>query len=302
LIFSSGERALFAERRAEALDGLLHTLPSRLANPDAAERIVSWLSEALDADVLAYSADRGVFASSPDSSTNLARAVISASPYTDRVEHSRRVQIYGTGDEAVLAFGSHRTFDETAGRLIRHAAKVLGLIEQARLDHHAAVLAPRSVSQAATQLLLAGQVVPGQAMADTIHPELMRTEEVVVRIIDTGAQEREPTLQWCERTLHDRALVAPCPGKDRQIIVITPNRLDDSVEADLRAQAVQIGLDAGDGSLAGQSLVLLARCAERGGDLQQAGEHLARALDIGTRDHHQKVIRKAKEGLARIGL
>ena len=68
------------------------------------------------------------------------------------------------------------------------------------------------------------------------------------------------------------------------------------------AQAAQIGLDSGDGSLAGQSLVLLARCAERGGDLRQAGEHYARALDIGTRGHHQDVIRKAKEGLGRIGL
>jgi hypothetical protein len=71
-------------------------------------------------------------------------------------------------------------------------------------------------------------------VANTIHRELMDTEDVVVRIIDTGSHEREPTLQLCERTFHDRALVSPCPGKDCQIILITPTRVDDSVEADLR--------------------------------------------------------------------
>ncbi|MBC2869871.1 helix-turn-helix domain-containing protein [Streptomyces mexicanus] len=227
------QRALMAERQVEQLDGLLSSLPSQLANPHAADRIVSWLATALDADVVVHSDGRGLLASAPETSSNLARAAVLSTPSPDGVQH-RIVQIHGTEDETVLAIGSHRPFDETAGRLIQHAAKVLGLCEQARRDHHAAVLAPRAVSQAATQLLLTGQVVTGQVIAGTISRELMDTDEVIVRIIDTGAQEREPTLELCERALHGKALVSPCPGKDRQIIVITPTARDEVVEPDLR--------------------------------------------------------------------
>ncbi|MEU6407022.1 helix-turn-helix domain-containing protein [Streptomyces sp. NPDC046985] len=227
------QRTRLAERRVEQLDGLLSTLPSRLANPDAVRRIVTWLAEALDADVVLHSADRGLMACSPDGAANLALPAAAGSPSADGVQQ-RMVQIHGTTDATVLAVASHRPVEDASGRLIQHAAKVLGLCEQAREDHYAAVLAPRAVSQAATQLLLSGQAVTGQVVAGTISRRLMDTDEVVVRVIDTGAQRREPTLALCERTLHGQALVSPCPGKDQQIIVITPAPRDADVQSTLR--------------------------------------------------------------------
>ncbi|QKW28087.1 helix-turn-helix domain-containing protein [Streptomyces seoulensis] len=228
------QRALIAERQAEHMDGLLRTLPNRLTGPDAVERIVSWLAAALDADAAVRSdGDRCVLVSAPEGGANLARAAVLGHRPADGVQY-RIVRMHGAEDEAVLAVAARHPFDETAGRLIQHAAKILGLCEQARRDHHAAVLAPRAVSQAATQLLLGGQTVTGQVVAGTISRQLMDTDEVVVRVIDTGARTRQPTLELCERTLHGKALVSPCPGKDQQIIVIAPAARDDAVEDDLR--------------------------------------------------------------------
>ncbi|MFD5079566.1 helix-turn-helix domain-containing protein [Streptomyces sp. NPDC058371] len=228
------QRARFAERQVERLDGLLSSLPSQFANPKAIGSIADWLAEALDADVVVHSVERGIIAAAPDSRANLARAVIFATPDADMVEHSRRVQIHGTDDEAVLVVGSHRPFDDAAVSMIRHAVKLLGGCEQARQDHQAAVLAPRSARQAATQLLLTGQVVVGQVVANTVAPQLMDTPRLIVRIVDTGTQDREQFLRRCERTLQGKSLVSPCPGKEKQIIIMTPTREDERVEPDLR--------------------------------------------------------------------
>ncbi|MEU6406014.1 helix-turn-helix domain-containing protein [Streptomyces sp. NPDC046985] len=223
------QRARSAERHVERLDGLLSSLPSQFANTRSIERIVDWLAAALDAVVVLKSTDRGTLACSPNGSSEATLGTQSADGL-----HQRRVQIHGTADATVLEVSSRRPVDETSGRLIQHAAKVLGLCEQAQQEHCAAVLAPRAVSQAAAQLLLAGHVAMGQAVAGAISRNLMETDEVVVRVIDTGDQRREPTLALCERALHGRALVSPCPGKDQQIMVITPRRRDADVEPALR--------------------------------------------------------------------
>ncbi|MET7852618.1 helix-turn-helix domain-containing protein [Streptomyces avermitilis] len=226
-------RAQFAERQVAHLDGLLSSLPLQFADQGAGDRIVAWLADALDVDVVVDAAERGTLSAAPDETANLAHAVLRGTPDAENVEHSQRVQIYGMDDKAVLCVASGRAFDDCASRLIRHAAKLLGLCEQARRDHHAAVIAPRSVRQAATQLFLSGNVVVGQVVANTILPALMDTPDTRVRVIDTGVQDREPTLQWCERHLRG-ALVSPCPGKAKQIIVITPTKQDGSIAAALR--------------------------------------------------------------------
>ncbi|WP_238431300.1 helix-turn-helix domain-containing protein [Streptomyces cavernae] len=296
-------RAASAERHVEQLDGLLNRLPSRLANPDATAGIVSWLAAALNADVVVSSAERGVFAAAPEGLANLARALVGRTAEGDEAadgdetaegdeapegheaaegdetaegdaaEHSRLVQIHGAEDGAVLAAASHRPFDVAAGNLIRHAAKLLGLCEQARRDHQAAVLAPRSVSQAATQLFLGGNIVTGQVVANTIAPELMDTETTRVRVIDTGPQDREPTLRWCERTLHGRALVSPCPGKARQIIVITPSHQETGVASDLHRM-----ISTRDWLLMGESLPYALVASGAGyAEAAQAVRHAARS-------------------------
>ncbi|MFC7831069.1 helix-turn-helix domain-containing protein [Streptomyces sp. NPDC057375] len=235
--FLQQQRATFAERQVERLEGLLNRMPTQLANGHTVDAIVTWLATALEADVVIGSADQGVLAAAPDTETNLARALVdtSSGAQAGPAEHTRLVQIFGAGDNTMLAIASHGGFDMAAGRLLRHAAKLLGLCEQARHDYQTAVLGPRSVSQAATQLFLSAEAVKGQMVANTLAPALMDTEHACVRIIDTGERDREPTLRWCERNLSSRALVAPCPGKPRRITIITPTHHQEGVASDLRA-------------------------------------------------------------------
>ncbi|MFF0794884.1 helix-turn-helix domain-containing protein [Streptomyces spiralis] len=234
--FLQQQRATFAECQVKRLEGLLNRLPAQLANACAVGGIINWLASALEADVAIGSAESGVIAAAPDTEVNLARALVdtTCTPHAGSGEHTRLVQIFGAGDNTVLAVASRSRFDTDAGRLIRHAAKLLGLWEQARRYHRSAVLGPRSVSQAATQLLLSAEVTKGRIVADSLVPSLMDTERITVRIIDTGERDRDPSLRWCERNLHGRALVSPCPGKPRHIIIITPVRQDDGVASDLR--------------------------------------------------------------------
>lgn len=234
------QRALVAERQVEQLESLLNALPSQLANPEAASRIVRWLSDALGADVAAGSGERGAFAVAPAGPANLARSLVAADSAagTDGsdAEHTQLVRVLGAEDGVLLAVASRRAFESTAGKLLRYAAKLLGLCEQARLEHQAArsaVLASRSVHQAATQLLFGGEVLKTQVIAGLIAPALMDTELVRVRIIDTGSQARDPHLQWCLKHMGRRSLVSPCPGKDQHIIVVTPAREEAGVESDL---------------------------------------------------------------------
>lgn len=64
--------------------------------------------------------------------------------------------------------------------------------------------------------------------------------------------------------------------------------------------AVRAGQMSQDDTLTGWSLIHLAKCAERAGEFPQAAEHYTLALKAGTRLHHQDMIRRAEEALARI--
>ncbi|WP_327398711.1 tetratricopeptide repeat protein [Streptomyces sp. NBC_01288] len=64
--------------------------------------------------------------------------------------------------------------------------------------------------------------------------------------------------------------------------------------------AAQIGLESDDDVLAGWSMTCVGKCAERSGELEQARDYYARALGIGARIHHQDMVHKAEEGLARL--
>lgn len=250
-------RAQFAERQAQHLDGLLNRLPARLADPTAARRIADWLSVALDAEVLVSSARRGVLAAAPDSApAGLAHAVITsahgASEAHDGAMHTRIVSISpgspGGEDEARLAIASHEPFDSAATALIQHAAKLLGLCDQARREHQARTRTPRAVRHAAFQLLMRGETVLAQVVYTGAAQALLDTDTARVFVVDTGPQEREATLSWCERALAEQAIVAPCPGKPKHILILDPAREGDRVETVLKEM-----IAAREGHLMGQS-------------------------------------------------
>jgi hypothetical protein len=276
-------RAQFAERQVEHLDGLIHRLPARLADPTAVRRIADWLSVALEAEVLVSSARRGVLAAAPDSAPAvLAHAVITGAPAVitgasavttgthgvltgvhgadasapdasapdasapdasapgapDGAMHTRIVSISpgfpGAEDEARLAIASHHPFDSAGTALIRHAAKLVGLCDQARREHQVRTETPRAVRHAAFQLLMRGETVLAQVVYTGAAQALLDTDTARVYIVDTGPQEREATLSWCERALAERAIVSACPGKPKHILILDPVRESDRVETVLK--------------------------------------------------------------------
>ncbi|MFF9774913.1 helix-turn-helix domain-containing protein [Streptomyces sp. NPDC013978] len=271
-------RAQFAERQVEHLDGLLSRLPARLADPTAVRRIADWLSVALDAEVLVSSARRGVLAAAPDSApAGLAHAVITGAHGARGAHdshgapsgamHTRIVSISpgasGTSghpgrpgdpgfpdgeDEARLAIASHEPFDSAATALIQHAAKLLGLCDQARREHQARTRTPRAVRHAAFQLLMRGETVLAQVVYTGAAQALLDTDTARVFVVDTGPQEREATLSWCERALAEEAIVSPCPGKPKHILILDPVREGDRVETVLKEL-----IAAREGHLLGQS-------------------------------------------------
>ncbi|WP_215448302.1 helix-turn-helix domain-containing protein [Streptomyces sp. ATCC 21386] len=250
-------RVQFAERQVQHLDGLLNRLPARLADPTAARRIADWLSVALDAEVLVSSARRGVLAAAPDSApAGLAHAVITSAHGAPEAHggamHTRIVSISpgspGGEDEARLAIASHEPFDSAATALIQHAAKLLGLCDQARREHQARTRTPRAVRHAAFQLLMRGETVLAQVVYTGAAQALLDTDSARVFVVDTGPQEREATLSWCERALAEEAIVAPCPGKPKHILILDPAREGDRVETVLKEM-----IAAREGHLMGQS-------------------------------------------------
>ncbi|UUU31809.1 PucR family transcriptional regulator [Streptomyces sp. CA-210063] len=263
-------RAEFAERQVEHLDGLLNRLPARLADPTAVRRIADWLSVALDAEVLVSSARRGVLAAVPDSApAGLAHAVITGAheaaagastpagpdrgtPAPGGALHTRIVSISpgppGSEDEARLAIASPTPFDSAGTALIQHAAKLLGLCDQARREHQARVETPRAVRHAAFQLLMRGETVLAQVVYTGAAQALLDTDSARVYVVDTGPQEREATLSWCERALAEQAIVSACPGKPKHILILDPVRESDRVETVLKDM-----IAARQGHLMGQS-------------------------------------------------
>ncbi|MEV0210810.1 helix-turn-helix domain-containing protein [Streptomyces sp. NPDC050788] len=234
--FIQQQRAAVAERHVERLEDLMLRLPARVQNSRAARDIITWLSSALDADVALGSHERGVLVAAPGDRTNRALHLVTRTQAGSAAsaQHTRAIGVFG-GDTLVLGVASHRPFGAPEVRLMRHAAKFLGFFEQVGRGHRDTVLEPRRVSQAAAQLLLGTGPTKAQLVAHALAPSLAETEQVRVRILDTGRHDREATLRWCEDNLSGRALVTPCPETASQIVIVTSARHDASVDADLRA-------------------------------------------------------------------
>lgn len=151
-------------------------------------------------------------------------------------------------DEVRLAIASHTPFDSAGTALIQHAAKLLGLCDQARREDQATTQTPRAVRHAAFQLLMRGETVLAQVVYTGAAQALLDTETARVYVVDTGPQEREATLSWCERALAEQAIVSACPGKPKHILILDPVRESDRVETVLKEM-----IAAREGHLMGQS-------------------------------------------------
>ncbi|MHA5053644.1 helix-turn-helix domain-containing protein [Streptomyces sp. SD15] len=205
-----------AEWHADQLTALLNRLPDRLWEADAGamQRIADWLASAVDADVLVSDPSRGVLAAAPGTL---------APPLVRQVAqlvhpHRESVPLSATGSAAVLSVTSRRPLDDVRTDLLRHAAKALGLIDQAQLQDQV-VESRREVQLSVLQLLMVGEEVAAQRVMAGLAPGLLATESVHVYVIDCGREDREVAALQAENALAGRALLARCPAFNHLIVV-----------------------------------------------------------------------------------
>ncbi|MFC3999043.1 helix-turn-helix domain-containing protein [Nocardiopsis sediminis] len=220
-----------AEWHADQLTALFNRLPDRLgdAGEAATQRIADWLAAAVDAEVMVSDPERGVLAASPETAPGtLAPLLVTQSvrpessdppgPAAGGAPHTRLIPLAPTRTAAVLSVAGRRPFNEVDTDLIRHAAKVLGLIDQAEHRHRIAG-AEREVHLSTFQLLLLGEEIAAQRVMAAIAPGLLATDHVRVYVIDCADEDREMTARDAEHAVADRALLALCPAFNHLLVV-----------------------------------------------------------------------------------
>ncbi|MEU1500517.1 helix-turn-helix domain-containing protein [Streptomyces sp. NPDC005732] len=227
------DRLTAAEQRAEQLNALVQQLPSQLADPKAMQRIADWLARALSVQVLVSETER-VLAASPDTAAeHLAHAIIRQSvdcstPDFDNGPHTQLIPLApANGAQAVLAVARKSPFDNGELRLLHHAAKLLGLIEQACREYRAVATASHATRLAAVELLLEGEVSKARRIMQNLQPGMLDTEMARVFVVETSATRRDATLRRCETVAASRALVVADPQRRDRVLIIHPVWLDE---------------------------------------------------------------------------
>ncbi|MFD6335284.1 helix-turn-helix domain-containing protein [Streptomyces niveus] len=242
-------RPAFVERTARQLGRLIAQLPETLAVPTAMQTIADWLAQSLDAQVLVTTPDRALAAAPPAAGEHMARAIL---PQMMDIRSPDNPHTYLTalapGSTTVLAVASPEPLDEHDERLIAHAAKLLGLVDQARRGIEAAATAAATVG-AVVQLLRDGEhMKAGKIMKVAGLPtDLLDSALARVFIIDTPPARRDSTLQRIETaTATGRALVTADPDDERRCLVIHPvaPRQTETVTDTLTQLLAQLGPDA----------------------------------------------------------
>ncbi|GGT57689.1 DNA-binding protein [Streptomyces kurssanovii] len=211
-------RIRYAERQANRHHELLQRLPSQLADERTTQRVVDWLATVLDARVVVRDTCRGVLAAAHSPTwTHRPAAPI----------HSRRVSLTPTGrGDAVLDVEAKAPLDHSDAMLIQHAAKLCGLVDQAR-TFEAVAQSAREARTAAHLLFLNGEPDKALKVLDALIPGFRATKSLRVYIVECGsAHQREAMLRRYEAVVADRALVVRCPHRDRQIVVVEPATAD----------------------------------------------------------------------------
>ncbi|QDQ16124.1 PucR family transcriptional regulator [Streptomyces spectabilis] len=153
------------------------------------------------------------------------------------------------------------SFDEADLRLMRHAARLLGLLDQARREHRAAADAAHAARTAAVELLLDAEVDKARRVMATQAPGLLTPDAVRVFVVDTAQDRRDAVLRRCVAGTAGRALVVADPREDRRILVvepIRPRRTGDAVATELTRLVADLGADASLGGSGTHPMVMVA--------------------------------------------
>nr|WP_246259812.1 PucR family transcriptional regulator [Streptomyces typhae] len=203
-----------------------------------------------------------------------------AAPPRPSGPHTRLITLTpARGADTVLAVArSSAPFDDTELRLLGHAARLLGLLDQARREYRAAADASRAARRAAMELLLDGEVDKARRVMAPQAPGLLEADTARVFVVDVPRTHRDTAVRRCEAVTAGRALVIADPRTDRRIVVVQPvrpGRAADGVGAELTRLIAALGI----GSVGGSgvySMSLLAEAlreatAAQGFALQQPG-------------------------------
>ncbi|GHE39484.1 hypothetical protein GCM10018785_06380 [Streptomyces longispororuber] len=166
-------------------------------------------------------------------------------------------------DGAVLAVTRPApSFDDADLRLLDHAARLLGLLDQARREHRTATDTAYAVRRAAVELLLDAEVDKARRVMAAQAPGLLSPEAVRAFVVDVPATHRDAVLRRCETATAGLALAVADPREDRRVLVVEPvrtGRADDRVATALTRLVAGLGSDA---SLGGSGVHRMAMLAD----------------------------------------
>ncbi|GAA0617684.1 helix-turn-helix domain-containing protein [Streptomyces crystallinus] len=226
-------RLAASEESAARLNALVAQLPSRLADPRAMQRMVDWLAQTLDAQVLVSRPPRALAASSDTAVQHLSWAVIRQSIGGQGVPapgdlHVQLVPLAPTvAGNAVLAVGRPTALGESDMRLVRHTAKAVGLVDQAGHEFRARNDAARAALAAAVELLLAAEVDKARRVLAALVPGLLDSDDsdaARIYVVETARGHRQDAVDQCESVVDRRALVAADPYSESRLLVVQPVR------------------------------------------------------------------------------
>ncbi|MER6367244.1 helix-turn-helix domain-containing protein [Streptomyces mirabilis] len=239
-------RLMFAERRAAQLSSLVQELPAQLADSRALQRIADWLARSLDCQVLVSEPERVLAASPATAAEQLAQAIIRQSvdgtlPETLSGPHTQLISLApASAADTVLAVARRTPFDEADLRLLRQAAKLLGLVDQAHREYRAASDASHAARSAAFELLLDGEAEKARRVMAKLAPGLLETETVRVFVVETQQERRYLTARRCSTAVGQQALVVPDPRDNRRILIVHPIRSDEDTGAEVSAELTRL--------------------------------------------------------------
>ncbi|WP_434598533.1 helix-turn-helix domain-containing protein [Streptomyces sp. A5-4] len=215
--------------------------------------------------VLVSAPERVLAASPATAAEQLAQAIIRQSidgnlPEALYRPHTQLISLAPAAD-TVLAVARRTPFDEADLRLLRHAAKLLGLVDQANREYRAASGACHSARSAALELLLDGEVDKARRVMAKLAPGLLDAQTARVFVVETTQARRDNATRRCTTAIGRQSLVVPDPRDERRILVVHPIGDEDTsaeVSAELTRLVGTLGADSCLGGSGIYSMTLLA--------------------------------------------
>lgn len=221
-------RLLTAELKATQLGSLVQELPAQLADPRAMQRIVDWLASVLDAQVLVSEPERVLAAAPATAAEHLAGAIIRQSVDSSATQatagpHTQLISLAPASTaDTVLAVARRTPFDKADLRLLRYAAKLLGLVDQAVREYRAASDASRAARSAAFELLVDGEVAKARRVMASLAPGLLDVGTARIFVIETHPGNRDLAIRRCIAAVGRHSLIVRDQQSDRRILIVQP--------------------------------------------------------------------------------